>query len=328
MSMSKTIQRDYGIVLIRVISTFMIIITHLIREIPEISFAAQFTNLFIYTFLFISGWLFGRKEITNSYQWIKKRLIRILIPSYLFLIILFGYELYEGNFNLFIFFTYLFNLQGIIGGTQGASHYWFMTAIMFCYIITPILSKFKYKLLNKNKRKQILFWVLVILLWIVISMFFPVVIGEFLFYLIFYSFAYYLSNIIETMKNINYLLSFIIFIISIGVRLLGKIFLDDSVFYNVVIFGLTQGTLGILAFTFLYELKNKISSSKLRLLLDHFDKISYEMFITHYSFIVGPFFIWGLMQNVFIDSLLIFIATYMSAQILNVISNKVIERIN
>ena len=39
--------------------------------------------------------------------------------------------------------AYIFNLQGFEIYVHGAEHLWYLTIIMICYLITPLLNKYK-----------------------------------------------------------------------------------------------------------------------------------------------------------------------------------------
>lgn len=67
-------EKDYSISFVRVVSMFLIILTHILNQISEVAFLAQVTNAAVYTFLFISGYLFGTKPINNNKVWFKKML--------------------------------------------------------------------------------------------------------------------------------------------------------------------------------------------------------------------------------------------------------------
>ena len=66
----------------RFISVWMIIATHIFQAYG--SFLAFHFNVGVFTFLFISGFLFGRRDIENAKMFLAKRLKRLLIPYYLF----------------------------------------------------------------------------------------------------------------------------------------------------------------------------------------------------------------------------------------------------
>ena len=73
-----------------------------------------------------------------------KSLKRILIPLYVFMLYLLNIYLINGNhINLINWIAYIFDLQGFQIYVHGAEHLWYLTIIMICYLITPILNKNK-----------------------------------------------------------------------------------------------------------------------------------------------------------------------------------------
>lgn len=242
---------------------------------------------------------------------------------------LFFYKFIVGNLELTTVLIYLFNLQGLFGGTNGAGHFWFMTTIMFCYFITPLLDKYRKSFLEKTKTKQLLIATFLFLLWIIISLNGPITIGNNLGYLLFYSFAYYLGSVWDRkITNKNFIIITMVTILSLVVRVIMRSFFDGTNLYDVVTVSITQSVLGVYIFILLDRLKSISNNQNIVNVINHFDKISYEMFITHYAFITGPFYIWGISNNVIIDSILVLIATYISASFLKYISDSIILKIN
>ena len=159
--------RDRGIQIIRIIAMFSIILCHLMQEMSSslLIKSAQFFNVGVYIFLFISGLLYGRKNIDNYKQWIVKRFKTIMIPVYAFIVILSVILLFQNNFNFKYILIYLFDLQYFFGGMIGSGHLWFITIIMICYLITILLNKYK----TFFSKKYFIF--ILIVLAIILSMF-------------------------------------------------------------------------------------------------------------------------------------------------------------
>ncbi len=65
-------ERNYAISLLRVIGMFSIILCHFFGWIG-ISSLSQFFNFGVYLFLFISGFLYGRKQIKDYKKWMWAR---------------------------------------------------------------------------------------------------------------------------------------------------------------------------------------------------------------------------------------------------------------
>lgn len=99
---------------------------------------AWWLNVGVQIFFIISGYLYGTKEIQEPISWLKRQFVKILIPYWICLTItLIGY---------FFVAPELLNLKSVIGAyltlrtIKGISHLWFISYILFCYLITPYLS--------------------------------------------------------------------------------------------------------------------------------------------------------------------------------------------
>lgn len=141
---------SYSIKVLRVISTFMIFLCHTVFLYGDrFSFLVQFFNVAVSVFLIISAYLYSlRDSIGKSiFVWYKKRIIRIVIPYYVFLAILFIFHLIiRVEFDLKAWISSLLCVQGYTERyVTGTGHLWFITAILLCYIVTPILYKIREK---------------------------------------------------------------------------------------------------------------------------------------------------------------------------------------
>lgn len=103
-------------------------------------------NVGVQMFFFISGFLFGKKEILNVWSWLVRRAKRVLVPYFIlvtflliFLITVDPDLIHKGYLN------YYLNFQGFdlfLGGGRitGLNHLWFITFIVLCYLMTPLLQ--------------------------------------------------------------------------------------------------------------------------------------------------------------------------------------------
>lgn len=117
-----------SIQLIRIMAMFMIIFDHLFMGIdfPLKSLVVQISNSGTFIFLFISGFLYGKREINNWLEWYGKRILRICIPMWIFMFIDFIVEYFVWEkFEIKHVFIYMFNLQGILGVNITGASLWF-----------------------------------------------------------------------------------------------------------------------------------------------------------------------------------------------------------
>lgn len=314
-------KKDFTIQITRIIAMFMIILCHLVQEVNNkyIQLTAQFFNVGVFIFIFISGYLYGNKNIDNCKTWFKNRFIKIMIPVYIFMICIFGFQiLVSKNFELKYVFIYLFDLQFILGGVHGAQHLWFLTIIMLLYMITPILYKNKEKLLKNNKKILITIFIIAI-----ICAYINENIGRTLMYILLYISAYIYRNINKNTKKSKILLC-IGMVALFGIRVISRKFFDGTVFYNTIVVCITQ----ILLTYNIYWLINEILKGlnmKENKFLNHFDNISYYIYITHIMFISGPISLMGITQNMLLNSIISIICSWICAYILYKISRPILS---
>ena len=96
-------------------------------------------------FFAISGFLYGRRTISDWRGWGLKRLVKLYIPYLVFIVPALGCFLIfkPESMSVYKALLYLFNLQGFSGGVLGLNHLWFVTAIMVCYVFLPFVQRFK-----------------------------------------------------------------------------------------------------------------------------------------------------------------------------------------
>ena len=161
--LSKATNRDPVISISRVLGMVFIVICHIIKYYPFIpgsEFLGQFFNCGVHIFLFISGYLYGMRKITNFKKWYCKRLITVALPAIIvsWLMIIALYIAGENiSFNSII--AYSLDIEGLVflnnslskifPEITGLGPLWFTTIILLCYLLVPILQKLIAKVKNK-----------------------------------------------------------------------------------------------------------------------------------------------------------------------------------
>ena len=326
---------SYSISIIRIISMIMIFLCHIVQEHSNsiIIQTAQIFNVGVFVFLFISGFLYGNRDTKNPIVWYKKRAIRILIPLYTFFLILFIIDIATDTltFNAKYIFIYLFNLQGLLGSIKGSAHLWFLTAIMFCYIITPILNKYKNKFTSKNS--LLILIITLINIQIISTYFINGKLGLYLVYVYTYMLGYFISYLWKRTITINQ--SIIFTIATFGaliLRFASKFIFDGTILYDNVIVLYEQAIFGSWIFFIIYLLINLVHKNKDVLTIGklgkHLDNISFYFYITHYMFIVGPISLITLTRSFILNSIIILLISYIFAFLLMKLCNKVQSLLN
>lgn len=240
----KLEHKNKSIQLIRVIAMFMIVFDHIfcVIQFPMQSFIVQVTNSGVFIFLFISGYLYGMKKITNWKKWIKKRIIRICIPLWTFMVIDFILEaLVWGQFEIKYALIYALNLQGFLGVNVGGTNLWFLTLIMMCYVITPAL----YRIKSQLKDTKYLYFVILILILLQLVLSYATNAGMVLNHtfswcliaILVYVLGYFKGNsiIMDEVGGGRLLISIVISIVTGVIVIVMRHFYDGSIIYDRII---------------------------------------------------------------------------------------------
>lgn len=284
------INKDKSIQLIRVFAMLMIIFDHIccIISFPMQSIIVQVLNSGVFIFVFISGLLYGNKNVHNWKDWFKKRLIRICIPLWIFMTIDFIIEsIIWDVFDVKYVLIYALNLQGIFGVNMGGTNLWFLTLIMVCYLITPILQWIKNK--NPNRNMVVLSLAGAIILQVVLAYTTDIgmVAGHTLSWCIIavgmYVAGYFAGNIILpndiSVKRISFVT--LLSAISSAVVLVFNYKFDGQVIYDRIVIFYGMIIIDFWICTVLYKMGKHIKYGVWIGILNHLDKISYEFYIVH-----------------------------------------------
>lgn len=268
---------------IRVGSMLAIVLCHLLQAYSN-RWAFVF-NIGVQVFLALSGYLYGRKIISDWKQWGMGRVKRVYVPMFLFLIVVLPLYLFFHRevFSWKAYALNFVNLQGIpfaMGGgmVQGIRHLWFITAIMFAYLTTPLL----------HCLRNYADWVLPILL-ICVGVSYWMIPGPWVFiasWIFLYAIGYLyvqLNNQRQRFYEIGLILLEISLIVLVTLKFdivtnyfhpLNRVFHDVSGVFIVI--------LGI-------KLLTSLHLRHVPKIVDIFDKYSFHVFLVHYFFVAGPF---------------------------------------
>lgn len=295
----------------RVIACCLIVLCHYLRQMPKISFLSQFLNIGVYMFFILSSYLYSTKNIESFKKFIIKRIRKIILPYYVFLIFYILlcslYGLYSFNNLIRNMFPYFLNIQAFTLRIEGTGHLWFITIIFLCYLITPLLYKSSSYIYKKN--------IMILCGSIVIQILISYVnknLGEWIFYILLYinSYYYFKNNLLKTPRN-----SLILIIICITIRILGRYLFNDTIFYSNVIVLYTQTIIALLAFKIICNFRLKRNR-----ILEYINNICYEIYLSHYIFIIGSFSIIYLTSNIIVNIFIGLIITLISAKCINITS--------
>ena len=305
---------------------FFIILCHIFQTYDND--LASFFNIGVQVFLVMSGYLYGKKTITNWNKWAGKRIIKLYIPYFIvtFSVVLLLMVIKNETIRWYQIIAHIINLQGIrliFDWSQlnipGLSHLWFMTAIMLAYFTTPLLQKLK----KQSEFCSFILLVIVLFLYtfIVSKSTVRLLFGLEWFWL--YAFGYFFANISSKSQKL-YIAIFSICYLYLFTQI-------NQVFEIGLWTKLGRRhhcTLGILLFTLgVTYLKCYINSSKIMPIFKWFDKYSYFIFLTHFVVMIGDFSLAHITDYIAINILLMLVATAVLTYLLVIVNNQITSKI-
>lgn len=248
-----TINKNRTISLLRVIATLEIVFCHflpnLLRGYNVPQFWATYPGIFlgngVILFFIISGFLYGAKEINNPFRWLFRQIIKLTVPVLLLVLIeSFRLLFVNGSVSINFLIVHIFNLTGLInfklfpfinnGYNEHLSHLWYLTAILLCYLLTPIFQ-------HIAKKKRFLS-VIVIAAFLFGGIASSLIINNqelphYFMYITVYALSYfYGKEIFDSFLNINrVILMVFIYVMSIAVYYLSYRTIGDSLFQDSVV---------------------------------------------------------------------------------------------
>ncbi len=298
--MSKIpVSESNAIVIVRVFAMLSIILCHLFQCYGIYQLSSIF-NIGVQVFLVLSGYLYGRKTITEWRLWALRRSRKLYIPTLLiFLLAIPFYMIYGavwgGHFlNLKLVVIHILNLQGL--GTvfnystriNGLNHLWFMTAIMISYCSIPLLQIIR--------KYPLIAFLTLITLFCFSCRCIPTNILWGVEWLLLFSIGYlYVVIKDENLKLIQSIFEIAIMLASIVACIYIKeecLFnnLDryNRIFHDFVGISLTIWTIKVLSFF-------KISPTNF---VKFLDRHSFHIFLVHFPIMVGPFSLGYMTSNI------------------------------
>ncbi|RYU94118.1 acyltransferase family protein [Emticicia agri] len=141
----------------RGLSIFTIVIYHFLFTYPlptYLSYARSFGGAGIHLFFFVSGFGLTLSKYVDYQTFIKRRLIKVLLPYYITITLIFLINLltkvYEIDFVAFLSHILLFKMFDSEYITSYGAQFWFISTIVQFYLVFPLLLWFlkseKYKL--------------------------------------------------------------------------------------------------------------------------------------------------------------------------------------
>ncbi len=321
--LTKNQERNGTISLIRCIAMVFIVTCHFFQYYENE--LAWWFNVGVQMFFCISGFLYGNKRIDDSIGFVWKNFKKILIPYFTFLFpcIIMYFIFAQEHIDIVTAFKAVL-CSGVI---DGISHLWFISYILFCYMITPFLYKFA----DKIKKLRCSYALMMLVALLVMG---QVVFSAYNSYFSFggiscYIFGYFLAFILSQYKRIVFKR------LTCGIIITTVIFNVFRVYIRYILkqaspaFSLFEQyahvLLGISIFLIIYiSLKN----FRYHRILKISDKYSYYIYLVHQLFILSPFSLMAVTKATYLNWLFVLLGTFLSAIALHLVSNRILTAVD
>ena len=335
-------EKDLPIMLTRISGTVMIILCHIIGYytfLPGHEFLGEVFNVGVFIFIIISGRLFGKKHISDISKWLSGRFKKIFLPSLIVCIFTISALFFAGQkLDIPSVMMYLTQLQGVvfifpfllpksIHEIPGLGPLWFVTVIILCYLLVPLIQT----TLNKKRmgKEGLAFFGISIILLTIVFLALQLLFKISLFYFVVFFMGYGIG-FWELDKHRGHF-SFIVITAVNFLMQLGRLWLLSRETFPEPIYRIsvliTHTVFAIWIYAFFIELNmlfpvfvEKLCSLKI---LNAFEKISFFVYLVHGIFCMGIFNVYKLLDNLFVSTLVFFASTIVSAIIIKFISDLV-----
>lgn len=315
---------------IRFLGVISILLCHYTEQSTSIllNMSAQFFNIGVPIFIILSGFLFGVREGgKNALSWYIRRIKRIYIPYELFVIILAVITLLcGGNIITSDWLFLVLGLQGSVVGVYGAEQTWFITALLFCYLLTPII-RFIVLEIRESRNKIIIYTAIFLMIPIALSFIPPAFVYTLFIPFCWYALAYLIGYKFTEIKltSIGTICSFGLMLLVFGVRILMRMNFDGSYLYDRITVSYTQA---IAAFCIFYIIAYIFKNRKANRFVLWISGISFEIYLYHYMFTVGPIKLFGISGNWIIDCIVVTVVVLIISMVMNKCSTLIIRKLN
>lgn len=318
--------KDVAISAIRLVATAMIIACHILQYLDmEL---AWWLNVGVQVFLCISGYLYGSRKEQPYFAFVGKQFYKILLDYWV--VIVPAMILYI-LFNVVEMFTAKEVLGYIVGyGTlPGGGHLWYVSIILFCYLFTPLIQSFfdyctKCSLISRWMRYLAAF----IVVQIACYYFFPFFNGA---WVNCYLLGFLMRRISASCGQVRWLKAFIFVAavvlngVQIAVDYVNPELIEKLpgvfVSHYDLLCNYAHVALGVALFICMHGLFSKINYCDSALKVFKLsDKYSYDIYLVHQFYILGPASLMGATSYLFVNVLLILAATFATAAVVNGVS--------
>lgn len=200
------------------------------------------------------------------------------------MLVLFAVYFITGNkINIVNWISCVIGIQGATVGVLGADHTWFITAILLCYVITPVLSEISEKLKEQNIYQAVGAGVIPIVLSFIPAIVFHTIGSKICLYVVAFILGkkYREGYRFEKRKFLMYMM---LFALALGIRMEGRSLFDGSRIYDCIIVGYTQCAAAFCIMAIFAALFYDVGNNTM---INRICENSFEVYLYHYMFVVG-----------------------------------------
>lgn len=280
---------------------------------------AWWFNVGVQIFLCISGFLYGQKDVGEFTGFLSRRFRKILIPYFLAFV---PYGILQFFFAKDVFDSVSFIRGLIVNATlTGGGHLWFVSTILMCYVLTPMLAAYRDKYVTGRKS----FFLFSLLALIAAAIFFSAFCS---FFNPAWMCCYVLGYALGINEKNSYFGSKLLTVLTGAAAVLGNgiqiycsyiahiQFKGHTYFYN-----FNHVLLGVFLFLLLKLVFDSINLEKLNGLLSVTDRYSYEAYLMHHFIILGPFSLMAVTAVLPLNILIVFIGICLLTWLLKAVEN-------
>ncbi len=314
-------KREYEISIIRIVSTLLIVMTHVLYQVYD-NYWSTWLNIGVQIFFFMSGYLMGGDSSKDA-KWFFLKTKRIMLD---YVVIMF--------FTIILYFCVapdLIDRSMIIDlfcgkrVLEGMGHFWFIRAILLCYLHVFFIDFMANKFRNSSYINKILFSILTL------GILFNFAIEVDKYWLCVFICGYLIKKLFD-FEKIFLILSICTGIPTVFLSIL-RLKRDDfsiehisqttSVWWHVFA--------GIFLFAIMYYILRKMNleiTPKIKKVLEFTDVYSYDVYMTHPIFLSGILPVLHLTKSILINYIIVFAGIFFSAYVLYLIVRRINEKLD
>lgn len=324
----EIMKKDYSVSLIRLLATVMIIVCHLFQYFDND--LHRWFDVGVQIFFCMSGYLYGKRMDGKEDEilFYKKRFIKILTDYYVTILIAMAVEA--------VFVPASLTKHSVIGSLilyselDGGGHLWYIPYILLCYLVTPLLIRY----FSHLKKDGILFAGMAAV-FIVNNM-------------INYTFANYFNpawincfivglfcgfceknsrgTVLKITKSCIFAAAAVLNAIQIYVEYFTELQLEDVfLFYEVKTNA--HAALGLALFFAGQWLFGKCRFGGFTKVLDWTDRFTYDVYLTHHFFIIGPLSLMELTPYLPLNIVIILAGVFLSSLLVYFVSGRIKKKL-